>query len=118
MPLETLVPPAPEATSVQPPEATNALPAVRFPHRLLPQFDRALSARTALLQALVAEVEFAMDLAADGAIPQAKRIHGLRRSLRRARAVVHDGLWFHLSTPPDLAEAEQVLEARITGETR
>ena len=88
MPLETLVPPAPETASVQPPEATTALPAVRFPHRLLPQFDRALSARTALLQALVAEVEFAMDLAADGAIPQAKRIHGLRRSLRRARAVV------------------------------
>ena len=24
----------------------------------------------------------------------------------RLRAVVHDGLWFHLSTPPDLAEAD------------
>jgi hypothetical protein len=23
--------------------------------------------------------------------------------------VVHDGIWFHLSTPADLAEAEQVL---------
>ena len=34
----------------------------------------------------------------------------------RLRAVVHDGLWFHLSTPPDLAEAEQILEARITGD--
>ena len=36
----------------------------------------------------------------------------------RVRAVVHDGIWFHLSTPPDLAEAEQVLEARITGDAR
>ena len=34
----------------------------------------------------------------------------------RLRAVVHDGIWFHLSTPADLAEAEQVLEARITGD--
>ena len=36
----------------------------------------------------------------------------------RIRAVVHDGIWFHLSTPPDLHEAEQVLEARITGAAR
>jgi MurNAc alpha-1-phosphate uridylyltransferase len=36
----------------------------------------------------------------------------------RLRAVVHDGIWFHLSTPPDLAEAEQILEARFTGDTR
>ena len=36
----------------------------------------------------------------------------------RLRAVVHDGIWFHLSTPPDLVEAEQILEARFTGDTR
>ncbi len=36
----------------------------------------------------------------------------------RLRAVVHDGLWFHLSTPPDLTEAEQILEARLTGDSR
>jgi MurNAc alpha-1-phosphate uridylyltransferase len=36
----------------------------------------------------------------------------------RLRAVVHDGLWFHLSTPPDLADAETVLHARMTGESR
>ena len=36
----------------------------------------------------------------------------------RVRAVVHDGLWFHLSTPRDLAEAECSLHARETGETR
>jgi N-acetyl-alpha-D-muramate 1-phosphate uridylyltransferase len=34
----------------------------------------------------------------------------------RLRAVVHDGLWFHLSTPPDLIEAERILEARVTGD--
>lgn len=36
----------------------------------------------------------------------------------RLRAVVHDGLWFHLSRPDDLAEAESALHARLTGETR
>jgi MurNAc alpha-1-phosphate uridylyltransferase len=36
----------------------------------------------------------------------------------RARAVVHDGLWFHLSRPHDLSEAEASLHARETGETR
>lgn len=36
----------------------------------------------------------------------------------RLRAVVHDGIWFHLSTPPDLAEAEQILEASVTGDAR
>jgi MurNAc alpha-1-phosphate uridylyltransferase len=36
----------------------------------------------------------------------------------RLRAVVHDGLWFHLSTPIDLAEAETILRDRLTGESR
>jgi N-acetyl-alpha-D-muramate 1-phosphate uridylyltransferase len=36
----------------------------------------------------------------------------------RLRAVVHDGLWFHLSSPADLAEAETILQARLTGDTR
>lgn len=36
----------------------------------------------------------------------------------RLRAVVHDGIWFHLSTPRDLHEAEQILEARLTGDAR
>jgi MurNAc alpha-1-phosphate uridylyltransferase len=36
----------------------------------------------------------------------------------RLRAVVHDGIWFHLSTPLDLTEAEQILETRVTGDTR
>ena len=32
----------------------------------------------------------------------------------RARAVVHDGLWFHLSTPGDLSDAESALQLRQT----
>lgn len=35
----------------------------------------------------------------------------------RLGAVVHDGIWFHLSTPDDLARAEAVLEAREVGNT-
>jgi MurNAc alpha-1-phosphate uridylyltransferase len=33
------------------------------------------------------------------------------------RAMVHDGLWFHLSRPDDLAEAEHALAAQLTGLT-
>ncbi len=32
----------------------------------------------------------------------------------RVRAVVHDGLWFHLSTPGDLSDAESALQLRQT----
>jgi MurNAc alpha-1-phosphate uridylyltransferase len=41
------------------------------------------------------------------------------RALRaeRLRAVVHDGLWFHLSRPDDLSEAEYALLAQLTGAT-
>jgi MurNAc alpha-1-phosphate uridylyltransferase len=35
----------------------------------------------------------------------------------RIGAIVHDGVWFHLSTPDDLARAEAVLEAREVGNT-
>lgn len=35
----------------------------------------------------------------------------------RLRAVVHDGLWFHLSTPADLADAESALQIRAIGAT-
>ena len=35
----------------------------------------------------------------------------------RLRAIVHDGPWFHLSTPEDLADAERRLEARMTVDT-
>jgi MurNAc alpha-1-phosphate uridylyltransferase len=36
----------------------------------------------------------------------------------RLRAVVHDGLWFHLSSPPDLADAEAQLHEGTTSGTR
>jgi MurNAc alpha-1-phosphate uridylyltransferase len=36
---------------------------------------------------------------------------------RRLIAVVHDGLWFHLTRPADLAEAEHALAAQLTGPT-
>ncbi len=36
----------------------------------------------------------------------------------RLRAVVHDGLWFHLSRPEDLSTAEGALHHSDTGETR
>jgi len=35
----------------------------------------------------------------------------------RLGAIVHDGVWFHLSTPDDLARAEAVLETRQVGNT-
>lgn len=35
----------------------------------------------------------------------------------RLGAVVHDGVWFHLSTPDDLARAQSVLAAREVGNT-
>ncbi|MDA8050958.1 MAG: NTP transferase domain-containing protein [Rhodospirillales bacterium] len=36
----------------------------------------------------------------------------------RLAGLVHDGLWFRLSTPADLAAAESSLHARATGRTR
>jgi MurNAc alpha-1-phosphate uridylyltransferase len=36
----------------------------------------------------------------------------------RIKALVHDGLWFHLSRPQDLSDAEVALHANETGETR
>jgi MurNAc alpha-1-phosphate uridylyltransferase len=53
------------------------------------------------------EGRFSMNIAWDRALAQ-----------DRLRAVVHDGLWFHLSTPPDLEEAEEVLKARLTADAR
>ncbi len=35
-------------------------------------------------------------------------------SAGRLRAVVHDGVWLHLSTPEDLTEAEEVLRGRAS----
>jgi len=42
------------------------------------------------------------------------------RAMRTGRigTVVHDGLWFHLSTPSDLRDAEQILDASVTADAR
>lgn len=36
----------------------------------------------------------------------------------RLRAIVHDGVWFHLSTPPDLSRAEVELREHAAGNRR
>jgi MurNAc alpha-1-phosphate uridylyltransferase len=36
---------------------------------------------------------------------------------RKILAVVHDGLWFHMTRPDDLEEAEHALSAQLTGPT-
>jgi len=53
------------------------------------------------------EGPFSMNLAWDRAL-----------AAGRLRAVVHDGLWFHLSAPSDLADAEYFLHMRATSDTR
>jgi MurNAc alpha-1-phosphate uridylyltransferase len=60
----------------------------------------------ALLDAMP-DAPFSMNLAWDRAI-----------AAGRLRVVVHDGLWFHLSTPEDLRDAEHFLRAPIYGEAR
>ncbi len=58
-----------------------------------------------------------LDGAPDGAFSM-NRVWDRALAAGRLRAVVHDGIWFHLSTPPDLAEAELILQARVTGDQR
>jgi MurNAc alpha-1-phosphate uridylyltransferase len=58
-----------------------------------------------------------LDNAPDGAFSM-NRMWDKAMKNGRLRAVVHDGVWFHLSTPPDLREAEQILAARVTGDAR
>jgi MurNAc alpha-1-phosphate uridylyltransferase len=53
----------------------------------------------------------------DGAFSM-NRVWDIALAAGRLRALVHDGIWFHLSTPDDLTEAEQILEARVTGDAQ
>ncbi len=55
-----------------------------------------------------------MDQAPDGAFSM-NLLWDRAMTAGRARAVVHDGSWFHLSTPADLAEAEAILNAGLPG---
>ncbi len=55
-----------------------------------------------------------MEQAPDGAFSM-NLLWDIAIAAGRARAVVHDGPWFHLSTPADLAEAEAILNAGLPG---
>lgn len=46
------------------------------------------------------------------------RLWDAAMAAERLEAVVHDGLWYRLSDPADLADAEASLHARALGETR
>jgi MurNAc alpha-1-phosphate uridylyltransferase len=60
----------------------------------------------ALFQNLPVE-SFSMNLIWDRAI-----------EAERLRAIVHDGVWFHLSTPPDLSRAEIEIREHAAGNRR
>jgi N-acetyl-alpha-D-muramate 1-phosphate uridylyltransferase len=79
----------------------------RIEREVAPYIYAGLQLITPALLADVPDGSFSMNVAWDTAM-----------AAGRLRAVVHDGLWFHLSTPNDLAEAEMILQARLIGETR
>jgi MurNAc alpha-1-phosphate uridylyltransferase len=79
----------------------------RGEREIAPYIYAGLQLITPALLAGTPEGAFSMNRAWDTAI-----------SAGRLRAVVHDGLWFHLSTPADLAETETILQAQVTGITR
>ncbi len=76
-------------------------------HEIVPYVYAGVQLASAALFAAAPAGGFSMNLPWDRAI-----------AAGRLRAVVHDGLWFHLSTPPDLARAESSLHDRATGEAR
>ena len=79
----------------------------RAEREVAPYIYAGLQIITPALLAGTPEGAFSMNRAWDAAI-----------AVDRLHAVVHDGLWFHLSTPADLAEAETILHAQITGDAR
>lgn len=79
----------------------------RRENEVVPYIYAGIQMMTPRLLAEAPKGRFSMTLAWDRAIAAG----GLR-------AVVHDGLWFHLSTPLDLAEAEASLYAQRTGISR
>jgi len=79
----------------------------RAEREVVPYIYAGVQLITPALLADMAEDAFSMNLAWDRAIEAG-----------RLKAVVHDGLWFHLSTPADLSEAESILQARLTGDSR
>lgn len=79
----------------------------RREREVVPYIYAGLQLITPALLAGTPDGRFSMNRAWDAAI-----------AAGRLRAVVHDGSWFHLSTPADLAEAESILQAGSTGDTR
>jgi MurNAc alpha-1-phosphate uridylyltransferase len=77
------------------------------PAEIVPYLYAGVQLASAALFAAAPAPPFSMNLLWDRAI-----------AAGRLMAVVHDGLWFHLSTPPDLADAESNLQARAGGEAR
>jgi MurNAc alpha-1-phosphate uridylyltransferase len=82
-------------------------PRRRAPHEVAPYVFAGVQLLSPALFEAAPEGAFSMNLLWDRAAASG-----------RLRAVVHDGLWFHLSTPADLAAAEHMLLAGETGETR
>ena len=77
------------------------------PREIVPYIYAGVQLAAPALFAAAPAAPFGLNLLWDRAIAAA-RLYG----------VVHDGLWFHLSTPPDLADAESSLQARAVGDGR
>jgi MurNAc alpha-1-phosphate uridylyltransferase len=79
-------------------------PRRRGEREVVPYIYAGVHLMTPALLAELPEGAFSMNFAWDRA-----------RAAGRLRAVVHDGLWFHLSTPADLAEADAIVRAGFPG---
>ncbi len=82
------------------------LPRRRLEREIAPYLYAGVTLATPGLFAGMAAAAFSMNAVWDRAI-----------AAGTLRAVVHDGLWFHLSRPEDLLEAEHALAAQLTGAT-
>jgi MurNAc alpha-1-phosphate uridylyltransferase len=82
------------------------LPRRRLESEVAPYLYAGVTLATPALFAGMEAVKFSMNAVWDRAM-----------AAGTLRAMVHDGLWFHLSRPDDLAEAEHALAAQLTGVT-
>jgi MurNAc alpha-1-phosphate uridylyltransferase len=76
----------------------------RREREIVPYFYAGLQLISPALLSGTPEGAFSMNLAWDNTL-----------AVGRLRAVVHDGMWFHLSTPADLTEAEASLRSQFIG---
>lgn len=82
-------------------------PSRRGERQVVPYIYAGVQLISPALLADMPDAPFSMNLAWDRAI-----------AAGRLRVLVHDGLWFHLSTPEDLQETEHLLHAPAYGEVR